>query len=133
MARFSRRSVAFALCVLAVAGPAWAQQDWSTQPVQLMMVQSPYCHFCRAWKTEIGPGFATSAAGRTAPLFEVDVDGPFPDGLALDRRPRITPSFILLDRGVEVGRVEGYVGQRYFYPVLQEMMQRAGIDPGAAP
>ena len=76
---------------------------------------------------------ATSAAGRTAPLFEVDVDGPFPNGLALDRRPRITPSFILLDRGVEVGRVEGYVGQRYFYPVLQEMMQRAGIDPGAAP
>ena len=123
----SRRSVMFALPVLMVSARAWAQQDWSGRPLQLLMVSSPYCHFCRAWQAEIGPGFAVSAAGRTAPLFEVDVAGPFPDGLALDRRPRITPSFILLDRGIEIGRVEGYVGQRYFYPVLEEMFDRAGV------
>ncbi|WP_265499343.1 thioredoxin domain-containing protein [Paracoccus beibuensis] len=132
MPKLSRRTVVLALPVLAVAGRAWAQQDWSAQPLQLMMVSSPYCHFCRAWRAEIAPGYAASPAGRVAPLFDVDVDGPFPDGLALDRRPRITPSFILLDRGTEIGRVEGYVGKHYFHPVLEEMMQRAGVDLAAS-
>jgi hypothetical protein len=111
----------------AAAGEAPAQPDWAARPLRLMMVTSPSCQHCRAWKIQIGPGYAASAAGRMAPLFEVDVAGPFPDGLALDRRPRLTPTFILLDRGTEVGRVEGYVGARYFYPVLEEMMHRAGV------
>ncbi|CAM3441134.1 SoxS protein [Paracoccus nototheniae] len=107
-----------------------APLDWQARPWQLMMVGSASCHYCRQWRAEIGPGFAASPAGRAAPLFEVDVDGPFPDGLALDRRPRITPSFILLSQGTERGRVEGYVGQTHFYPVLEDMMARSGLTLG---
>ena len=94
---------------------------------RLMMVESPACHHCRAWHAQIGPGYAASAAGRAAPILHVDVDGPFPDGLALARRPWITPTFVLLSDGSEAGRIEGYVGQRYFYPVLEEMMRGAGL------
>ena len=127
----SRRMVLGGLAALALTFPADAaplQPDWQARPLQMMMVTSPACHFCRLWREEIGPGYAASGAGRMAPIFEVDVAGPFPDGLALDRRPRLTPSFILLDRGTEIGRVEGYVGRRHFYPVLEEVMQRAGLD-----
>ncbi len=127
----SRRMVLGGLAALALFLPADAaplRPDWKVRPLQMMMVTSPACHFCRLWREEIGPDYAASAAGRMAPIFEVDVAGPFPDGLALDRRPRLTPSFILLDRGTEIGRVEGYVGKRHFYPVLEEMMQRAGLD-----
>lgn len=92
------------------------------------MVTEASCEFCRAWRAQIAPGFSTSLPGRTAPLFEVDLDGPYPDGLALARRPRQTPSFILLDRGAEIGRIEGYVGPGNFYPVLEQMMTQAGID-----
>lgn len=127
----SRRPVLAGLAALVLplaAGAAPLQPDWQVRPLQLMMVTSPACHFCRLWREEIGPGYASSAAGRLAPIFEVDVEGPFPDGLALDRRPRLTPSFILLDQGTEIGRVEGYVGRRHFYPVLAEMMERAGLN-----
>ena len=93
----------------------------------MMMVDQRGCVYCARWDAEIGPGFTASAEGKAAPLLRVDIDGPWPDGIVLDSRPVITPTFILLDRGVELARVEGYVGETYFYPVLDEMMQGAGV------
>ena len=39
----------------------------------------------------------------------------------------VTVCAFFAPRGVELGRVEGYVGDTYFYPVLAEMMQEAGV------
>lgn len=101
--------------------------DWQEQPLRLMMVEQAGCIYCAKWDAEISAGFDNSSEGRTAPLMRVDIDGPWPDGIVLDSRPAITPTFILLDGGVEMGRIEGYVGENYFYPVLAEMMQDAGV------
>lgn len=115
-----------AICIAPVGmAAAWPRRG----PFRLLMVTSRGCHHCRAWRDQIGPGFAASPAGRAAPLTEVDIDGPWPDGLALDRRPRLTPSFLLLEGATEIGRVEGYVGARHFHPVLTRMMLDAGV-PG---
>lgn len=95
--------------------------------VKLMMLDRKGCIYCAAWKREIGAGYASSAQGKTAPLAIIDIDGPWPDGLAIGRRPYLTPTFILLRDGQEIDRLEGYPGQDYFYPVLTEMMQRAGV------
>ena len=118
---------ALALALHGLARAAGAAPDWQAHPWQMMMVGSESCHYCRRWQAEIGPGYAASDAGQAAPLFEVDVDGPYPDGLALARRPWITPTFVLLSDGSEAGRIEGYVGERHFYPVLEEMMRGAGL------
>lgn len=101
--------------------------DWDAVPLRMMMVDQRGCVYCARWDAEIGPGFTASAEGKAAPLLRVDIDGPWPDGIVLESRPVITPTFILLDRGVELARVEGYVGETYFYPVLDEMMQGAGV------
>lgn len=125
----SRRAILLGAAVAALPGAVGAAPPagW-----RLMMVESPACHHCRAWHAQIGPGYGASRAGRAAPIIHVDVDGPYPDGLALDRRPWITPTFVLLSDGFERGRVEGYVGARHFYPVLEAMMQKAGLAlPGA--
>lgn len=100
--------------------------DWQSQPLRLMMVERAGCYYCAQWDAEIGPGFDKSPLGRAAPLMRMNIDGPWPDGIVLDSAPVLTPTFILLERGVELGRVEGYVGAKYFYPVLAEMMQDAG-------
>lgn len=134
-----RRALLAGIAACVMAGPASAggsaedgaagfaqAPDWQRQPLWLMMVTSPACHYCAAWKAEIGPGYAASAAGRIAPIFEVDLRGPYPDGLALDRRPWITPSFLLLHKGAELGRIEGYVGQNHFHPVLNSLLNRTG-------
>lgn len=109
-----------------------AAPDWQARPLRLMMVEQQGCIYCARWDAEIGPGFGKSPEGRSAPLMRVDIDGPWPDGIVLDSRPVLTPTFILLRRGVELGRVEGYVGETYFYPVLQKMMQDAGVGIGRA-
>lgn len=101
-----------------------------TSPVRglrLLMVERRGCVWCRRFDREIAPGYDAHPQGAAAPLARIDLDGPWPDGLALARRPSLTPSFILLRDGIELGRIEGYVGQRHFWPALSEMMQRAGV------
>lgn len=115
----TRRIMLAAMAALAAA-PAWGCNG-----LQLMMVRRRGCVYCAQWDREIGPGYARHPQGRAAPLFMVDVDGPYPDGLALDRIPWLTPSFILLRDGIEIARFEGYPGADKFYPVLQDMLGQA--------
>lgn len=132
MSVISRRAalgIMTALALPRIVSAAPANVIRGASSLRLMMVTERTCEFCRAWRTQIAPGFAASGPGRMAPLFEVDLYGPYPDGLALARRPRLTPSFILLDDGFEIGRIEGYVGQRDFYPHLERMMAQAGVNP----
>lgn len=93
--------------------------------LHLMMVRRKGCVYCAQWDRQIGPGYARHPEGKAAPLFMVDVDGPYPDGLALARMPWLTPSFILLRNGVEMARFEGYPGADRFYAVLHAMLRQA--------
>ena len=68
-------------------------------------------------------GVSKSAEG-CAPLRRVDMRAGLPDGIELSRRVMITPTFVLVDNGREVGRVAGYAGAEFFYDVLNEVMQR---------
>lgn len=129
-------AIALLGCVGLSAIPVFAERvspvavdavDWQAEPVRLMMVEQAGCIYCAAWDREIGPGFPKSSEGRTAPLLRVDIDGPWPDGIVLDRRPTITPTFILLRDGTELARLEGYPGDEYFYPLIDDMLSGAGI------
>jgi hypothetical protein len=109
-----------ALAVLALTAlPAAAE------PLRLLMVEKDGCVYCAAWDRNIGPGYPASDAGQAAPLMRVDIHGPYPDGLALARRPFVTPTFILLDGGSEVGRLEGYMTAAQFYPALSALLDQA--------
>lgn len=108
---------------LALAMPIAAHAQ--TQGLRLMMVRRKGCVYCAQWDREIGPIYSQRPEGRAAPLFSVDVAGPYPDGLALARKPWLTPSFILLKSGAEVTRFEGYPGADKFFPVLADMLAQA--------
>lgn len=97
----------------------------AADPLRLLMVEKDSCIYCEAWDRNIGPGYAASDAGRAAPLMRVDIDGPYPDGLALARRPFVTPTFILLDGGSEVGRLEGHMTAAQFWPALNALLDQA--------
>lgn len=106
---------------LACAAPAWA----ATPRLLLAMIGARGCPSCAAWETQVGPRYATSRAGRAAPLLRIDIDGPWPDGLAIGARPRVTPTFLLLDRGVEVGRITGYADPATFAASAAALIERA--------
>lgn len=108
-----------ALALILTALPAGAG------PLRLLMVEKDGCVYCAAWDRNIGPGYAGSDAGQAAPLMRVDIHGPYPDGLALARRPFVTPTFILLDGGSEVGRLEGHMTAAQFYPALSALLDQA--------
>lgn len=95
--------------------------------VELLMVEQKGCHYCIEWQTAIGPIYPKSPEGAFAPLRRVDIhDGP-PAGIIYDRRVVYTPTFILVDDGQELARIEGYPGEDFFWGLLN-MMLKAKTD-----
>lgn len=118
-----RVMLALPLALAGAALPAYADVvDWGKTPLRLLMVDKPGCVYCAAWDRQIAPGYAASPEGRQAPLLRVDMGGPWPDGLALASHPFVTPTFVLLREGMEVGRIEGYPGADGFYPRLAALL-----------
>lgn len=124
-AMFGRRDI-LGLMAAGFALPAFAGENVA-QGVRLLMVVQKGCRFCAAWRREVGPGYAGSRLGRMAPLREVDIDGPWPDGIAIGRRPDATPTFILLKAGQEFDRIEGYDGPDSFQVALRALLREAGV------
>lgn len=131
-----RHSLPIVLATLLVAttplplpSQAQAVTQGVTQGVRLVMVDLKGCGFCAAFKREVLPTYAASREGHAAPLSIVQIDGPWPDGIALAGRPRVTPTFILLRAGIEQARIEGYASPATFWPGLRGMLNDAGSPP----
>ena len=127
-----RRLILTAIAAAAPLRAAVAGEALPARGLALVMVDRPGCGYCRAWKREILPGFASHPQGRAAPLTIVQMDGPWPDGLALARAPFFTPTFILLHDRAEVARLEGYPGKRHFWPEIDRMLATDAALRGAA-
>lgn len=92
----------------------------------VLMIDRPGCPWCARWEAEIGEGYAGSEEGRAAPLARSDIHRPLPAGVRLARPARYTPTFVLLADGIETGRIEGYPGADFFYPLLRRLIDEAG-------
>ncbi|WP_316013541.1 thioredoxin family protein [Roseobacter sp. HKCCA0434] len=98
---------------------------------RLLMAEQKGCIYCRAWNEEIGPAWPNTPEGAAAPLMRMDIDDPVPEGIELDRAVILTPTFILLEDGQELARLEGYAGDEFFWHVIGTMMTENGIAFGA--
>ena len=101
-----------------IAAPVFAE-------MQLVMVEEPGCVWCARWNTEIGPIYPKTALGETAPLRRIDIHAPVPAELDLKRGLSFTPTFILVDDGREIGRLEGYPGEDFFWGLMEKMVAEA--------
>ncbi len=93
--------------------------------LELLMLDRKYCEWCELWDVEIGGIYGKTEEGRCASLRRMSVFDPVPDDVTLDRPARYTPTFILLEDGREVGRIDGYPGADFFWPMLQNLIARA--------
>ena len=102
---------------------------------RLLVVTSPYCPYCQAFKDEVGAAYPRTEVGRLLPLTEVSNFDP-PEGFeALAREIRFVPTFLVLDReGREQARLRGYRGDEFFWsdlePVVAQMRTRLAADSG---
>lgn len=92
---------------------------------ELLMVEQPGCIYCARWHAEVGPEYPITDEGRAAPLRVVQLRAPLPEGVTIDRPAVFTPTFVLLKDGAEVGRIEGYPGEDFFWPLLGQLIARA--------
>ncbi len=106
-----------AICLLPLATAA--------EPV-LLMAEEDGCFWCAKWNEEIAPIYPKTAEGRTAPLERYDIHDGYPD-VTFSKSVHFTPTFILVDEGTEVGRIEGYPGEDFFWGLLGMMFEKANI------
>ncbi|MGI9485295.1 MAG: transcriptional regulator [Geminicoccaceae bacterium] len=92
---------------------------------ELLMFESDDCVWCETWNEEIGPIYPKTTEGRRAPLRRVDIHGTRPDDLRDIQGVRFTPTFVLTDdHGREVGRINGYPGEDFFWGLLSELIAK---------
>lgn len=124
---FARRSinrcVVALMCTLgliATLGTAPARAEMS-----LLMFEEAGCVWCARWNAEVSPEYPITPEGIAAPLRRLDIHDPLPDDLTLASRPRFTPTFVLVENGTELSRIEGYPGEDFFWGLLARMIADA--------
>ena len=95
--------------------------------LELVMFERDGCSYCRRWNEEIGPAYPRTAEGRFAPLRRVQLND-IPEDLDLETRPVFTPTFILVEDGRELGRIEGYAGDEFFWFILDTLLDEHGVE-----
>ncbi len=91
---------------------------------ELIMFEEPGCVWCHRWHAEIGTGYPNSEEGMVAPLRRVDLRDGVPSDVKVERVVTMTPTFVLVDGGQERGRIVGYPGAHFFYPMLAELLKK---------
>ncbi|MBI1217941.1 MAG: hypothetical protein GC186_05275 [Rhodobacteraceae bacterium] len=93
--------------------------------LQLIMFEQPGCPWCARWDAAIAPIYPKTTEGAEAPLTRMDIHAALPADIKLARAPQFTPTFVLLQDGSEVGRIEGYPGEDFFWGMLDGLLARA--------
>ncbi len=128
--RFSHLRTAVLMLVLltgatcAQSVPPATEIDLATAPAALVMISDPGCPYCARWEREVAPGYVASDDSKIAPLVRRDRRAP---DIAFIPRVVYSPTFVMLVRGREVGRIVGYAGADLFWMQLAALMEDVRI------
>ena len=96
----------------------------NARAAELVMFEQAGCAWCEAFDREIAPIYGKTEEGQRAPLRRVDIAQNLPPDLAFLDVERLTPLFVLVDRGREIGRIRGYPGEDHFWGLLGVLMKK---------
>jgi thioredoxin-related protein len=114
----------------AIAGFAWTVGISPAQAeARLLMFEENGCPWCQMWTRDIGEIYDRTSEGKTAPLVRIDIHDPAPHGFSLKTAVQFTPTFVLVSERKEVGRIEGYPGEDFFWGMLGQMIDRLPEAP----
>jgi hypothetical protein len=113
---FSLRTLLGAISIALSAFPVHA--------AELVMFERAGCAWCEAFDREIAPVYGKTDEGLRAPLRRVDTARPVPPDLAFIDVERLTPVFVLVSGGREIGRIRGYPGAEFFWGLLGVLVKK---------
>lgn len=88
---------------------------------ELIAVEHARCAICIRFDATVARSYRRSAEGREAPLRRVDLARGMPSDLT---DIRVVPTFILRDRGREIGRFEGFTDRASFYRRVSALLAK---------
>ena len=104
--------------------PLAAQAD-GPPAARMILLERHDCPWCRRWLREVGQtSWNLSELGQRAPLRRVDVTQGLPEDLRMLTDWRVTPTFVLISRDHEVGRIVGYQADLFFWQQAEALMAR---------
>ena len=92
------------------------------------MAEEQGLHVVRALERRDCAYLPQNPEGQAAPLKRYDIHASIPENVALETRVRFTPTFILVQNGAEIGRIEGYPGEEFFWGLLGQLLERARVQ-----
>lgn len=96
----------------------------SATAAELIMFERAGCPWCARWNQEIAPIYPKTTEGKDAPLRRVDLDAKLPTDITLGTPVRFTPTFVVVDKAREVGRITGYINDESFWGLLSAILAR---------
>lgn len=99
----------------------------TARAAELIMFESAFCEWCEQWHADIGPIYPKTQEGACAPLRSINLDEPRPEELENIGGIRFTPTFVLVEDGREIGRIIGYPGEDFFWPLLAEKLDELSV------
>jgi hypothetical protein len=118
--------ITFARSVLSVLAllTAFAIFSSAANAAELVMFRRDGCPYCATWDREIGPIYPKTDIARRAPLRIVDIDRSDDPGIRTRSPILYTPTFVLVANGEELGRIEGYPGDAFFWGLLDRLLDK---------
>ena len=107
------------LAVFIAGGGIWPAKAADSRG-QLVMITSSHCPWCEAFEDDVGKGYDRTEEALIYPLRRHDFYHKMPDDLAHLTPATMTPTFIIISDGVEVGRIVGYPGAELFWWRISE-------------
>ncbi|HRQ82650.1 MAG TPA: hypothetical protein PKZ97_16175, partial [Azospirillaceae bacterium] len=108
----------------AILGAAFLGGAGSARAAELVMFETAGCPWCVYWKREIAPKYPKTDEGKAAPLRLVDMRAERPLDLAALDPVKAAPTFVLMHDGREVGRIVGFPGEDFFWPMLAQLLEK---------
>lgn len=91
---------------------------------ELIMFRREGCPYCLAWDRAIGPIYPKSDIGKRVPIRMIELGVDEQREVQLRMPVLYTPTFVLVDEGREIGRIEGYPGEDLFWGLLENLVKR---------
>jgi thioredoxin-related protein len=96
----------------------------TVRAAELVMFEQAGCVWCETFDREIAPIYPKTTEGQRAPLRRVNIDQSLPPDLSFIVIERITPLFVLVANGREIGRIRGYPGEDHFWGLLGVLIEK---------
>lgn len=91
---------------------------------ELVVFERDGCPWCVRWNREVGSIYDKTDEAQRLPLRRVNLDRGTPQGLRLDVPVRFTPTFVVVERDQEIGRITGYINDDTFWGLLGTLIAK---------